>query len=172
VVRGLAYYTGVVFEAFALQGNLRAIAGGGRYDRLLSDLSDGAADLPAVGFGVGDAVLLELLKECAGAKEQEESALKADTPVQVYLVIAAEDYRSKALGLAQQLRDEGWRVGYSLGEERVGKQFGTAETAGASHAVVIGSEWPRLKVKRLADRHEEELSKEALSTWLSKELMP
>jgi len=172
VVRGLAYYTGVVFEAFALQGNLRAIAGGGRYDRLLSDLSDGAADLPAVGFGVGDAVLLELLKECAGAKEQEEAALKADAPVQVYLVIAAEDHRSEALSLAQQLRGEGWRVGYCLGEERVGKQFGAAETAGASHAVVIGAEWPHLKVKRLADRHEEELSKEALFAWLSKELMP
>ena len=83
VVRGLAYYTGVVFEAFALQGNLRAIAGGGRYDRLLSDLSDGDVDLPAVGFGVGDAVLLELLKECAGANDQEASALKADAPVQI-----------------------------------------------------------------------------------------
>jgi hypothetical protein len=63
-------------------------------------------------------------------------------------------------------------VGYCLGEERVGKQFGAAETTGASHAVVIGAEWPRLKVKRLADRHEEEFSKEALSAWLSKELMP
>jgi histidyl-tRNA synthetase len=169
VVRGLAYYTGVVFEAFALQGNLRAIAGGGRYDRLLSDLSDGAADLPAVGFGVGDAVLLELLKECAGAKEQEEASLKADAPVQVYLVIAAEDHRSKALGLAQQLRGEGWRVGYCLGEERVGKQFGVAETAGASHAVVIGAEWPRLKVKRLADRVEEEVEVGVLASWLKEQ---
>ena len=84
VVRGLAYYTGVVFEAFALQGNLRAIAGGGRYDRLLSDLSDGSADLPAVGFGVGDAVLLELLNETPAAKALEEEALKADAPLQIY----------------------------------------------------------------------------------------
>ena len=169
VVRGLAYYTGVVFEAFALQGNLRAIAGGGRYDRLLSDLSDGDVDLPAVGFGVGDAVLLELLKECAGAKDQEASALKADAPVQIYLVIASEDHRAKALGLAQQLRGEGWRVSYHLGEERVGKQFGAAETAGASLAVVIGAEWPRLKVKRLSDRHEEEMGEDVLAAWLQEQ---
>jgi len=166
VVRGLAYYTGVVFEAFALEGNLRAIAGGGRYDRLLSDLSDGAADLPAVGFGIGDAVLLELLKECDAAAAREEAFLKADAPVQIYLVVASEDHRAKALGLAQQLRSAGWRVSYSLGEERVGKQFGAAESCGASLAVVIGSEWPVLKVKRLADRHEEEVSQESLLAWM------
>jgi histidyl-tRNA synthetase len=166
VVRGLAYYTGVVFEAFALQGNLRAIAGGGRYDRLLADLSDGASDLPAVGFGVGDAVLLELLNETPAAKALEDEALKADAPVQVYLVIAAEERRREALALAQQLREAGWRVSFPFGPEKVGKQFGTAESSGASHAVVIGTEWPRVKVKRLADRHEESVSKEALAEWL------
>jgi len=167
VVRGLAYYTGVVFEAFALQGNLRAIAGGGRYDRLLADLSDGSADLPAVGFGVGDAVLLELLKETPAAKAQEEASLKADAPVQLYLVIADEAHRAEALALAQQLREAGWRVGFPLGHEKVGKQFGSAETAGASHAIVIGAEWPTLKVKRLADRHEESVPANSLLTWLA-----
>jgi histidyl-tRNA synthetase len=167
VVRGLAYYTGVVFEAFALHGNLRAIAGGGRYDRLLSDLSEGAADLPAVGFGVGDAVLLELLNETPAAKALEDAALKADAPVQVYVVIAAEERRREALALAQQLREAGWRVGFPLGAEKVGKQFGAAEAAGASHAVVIGAEWPVVKVKRLADRHEEEVAKDALLPWLA-----
>jgi histidyl-tRNA synthetase len=169
VVRGLAYYTGVVFEAFALHGNLRAIAGGGRYDRLLSDLSDGSADLPAVGFGVGDAVLLELLNETPAAKAMEEAALKADAPVQVYVVIAAEERRPEALALAQQLREAGWRVGFPLGVEKVGKQFGAAEGAGASHAVVIGSEWPVVKVKRLADRHEEEVAKDALPAWMQEQ---
>jgi histidyl-tRNA synthetase len=167
VVRGLAYYTGVVFEAFALHGNLRAIAGGGRYDRLLADLSDGSADLPAVGFGVGDAVLLELLNETPTAKAMEDAALKADAPVQVYIVIAAEERRPEALALAQQLREAGWRVGFPLGVEKVGKQFGAAEGAGASHAVVIGSEWPVVKVKRLADRHEKEVAKDALLPWLA-----
>ena len=170
VVRGLAYYTGVVFEAFALQGNLRAIAGGGRYDRLLSDLSDGSADLPAVGFGVGDAVLLELLNETPAAKALEEEALKADAPLQIYVVIAAEERRAEALAIAQQLREEGWRVGFPLGQEKVGKQFGSAETAGASLAIVIGSEWPTIKVKRLSDRVEEEVSRETLTAWIAKEL--
>lgn len=170
VVRGLAYYTGVVFEAFALRGNLRAIAGGGRYDRLLSDLSDGSADLPAVGFGVGDAVLLELLSETPVAKAREEASLSADAPVQLYLVIADEAHRAEALALAQQLREEGWRVCFPLGQEKVGKQFGFAETAGASHAVVIGAEWPTLKVKRLADRHEEPVPQEALASWLQGQL--
>lgn len=167
VVRGLAYYTGVVFEAFALKGNLRAIAGGGRYDRLLSDLSDGHADLPAVGFGMGDAVLLELLGECPGAKAREEAALKADAAVQLYLVIAAEEHRPEALALAQKLREAGWRVAYPLGAEKVGKQFGAAEASGASHAIVVGSEWPMLKVKRLADRHEESVPHDGLAAWLS-----
>jgi histidyl-tRNA synthetase len=167
VVRGLAYYTGVVFEAFALHGGLRAIAGGGRYDRLLADLSDGSADLPAVGFGVGDAVLLELLNECPGAKAQEEAFIKADAPIQIYLVIADESHRSSALALAQQLRTGGWRVGFPLGAEKVGKQFGTAESFGATHAVVIGTEWPVLKVKRLADRHEESVAVESLVSWLA-----
>ena len=170
VVRGLAYYTGVVFEAFALQGNLRAIAGGGRYDRLRADLSNGSADLPAVGFGVGDAVLLELLKETPAAKAQEEASLKADAPVQLYLVIADEAHRAEALALAQQLREAGWRVGFPLAHEKVGKQFGTAETVGASHAIVIGAEWPTLKVKRLADRHEEPVPANSLLAWLAKGL--
>jgi len=170
VVRGLAYYTGSVFEAFALQGTLRAIAGGGRYDRLLADLSDGSADLPAVGFGVGDAVLLELINEITAAKEQETTALKADAPVQVSLVIAAEERRSEALALAQKLREEGWRVSFPLGEERVGKQFGAAEATGATYAVILGAEWPKVKIKRLADRHEEEVAEAELPAWLKENL--
>src|ERR1041385_6577135 len=62
VIRGLAYYTGVVFEAFDRQGELRAIAGGGRYDNLVELISGGKVKMPALGFGMGDVVLLELLK--------------------------------------------------------------------------------------------------------------
>src|SRR6185436_7684474 len=61
IVRGLAYYTGIVFELFDAQRSLRAICGGGRYDGLLKAL--GGVDLPAVGFGMGDVVLGELLKD-------------------------------------------------------------------------------------------------------------
>ena len=86
--------------------------------------------------------------------------------MQVFLVVASEERRADALAIAQELREAGWRVGFPLGEERVGKQFGLAEASGASHAVVIGSEWPVLKVKRLADRHEEEVEKAELAPWL------
>ena len=85
-------------------------------------------------------------------------------------MIAAEERRAEALAIAQQLREEGWRVGVPLGQEKVGKQFGSAETAGASHAIVIGSEWPTIKVKRLSDRVEEEVSRETLPAWIAKEL--
>ncbi|MEI6357870.1 MAG: ATP phosphoribosyltransferase regulatory subunit, partial [Verrucomicrobiota bacterium] len=62
VIRGLAYYTGIVFEAFDRKGEFRAIAGGGRYDQLVKQVSEGKADLPALGFGMGGVVLAELLK--------------------------------------------------------------------------------------------------------------
>ena len=167
----MAYYTGVVFEAFALQGNLRAIAGGGRYDQLLSDLSDGSVNLPAVGFGIGDAVLLELLNECQVARELEEASLKADSPVQLYLVIANEGQRGNALILAQQLRELGWRLAFSLGADRVGRQIAAAEAAGASLALVIGDEWPMLRVKRLSDRTEVEIELSELQPWLCSQNM-
>ena len=61
IVRGLAYYTGIVFELFDAKGELRAICGGGRYDKLLQSL--GGVDLPALGFGMGDVVLAELLRD-------------------------------------------------------------------------------------------------------------
>ena len=62
IVRGLAYYTGVVFEVFDRGGKLRAIAGGGRYDKLIEQLSDGAVSMPALGFAMGDVVLGELIE--------------------------------------------------------------------------------------------------------------
>ena len=106
IVRGLAYYTGIVFEVFDRAGNLRAIAGGGRYDNLIPQLSDGAVSLPAVGFAMGDVVLGELIKETPEsfarlAEHQKESALD------IYLVVAKEERRPDALRHLQQLRDAG-----------------------------------------------------------------
>lgn len=166
IVRGLAYYTGVVFEAFALKGNLRAVAGGGRYDRLIHDLSNGAVSLPAVGFGMGDAVMLEFLKEVPRAAEREKAFHAATAACQIYLVIADEAQRSCAIGLAQQLRDAGLRVAFSLIPERVGKQFSAAENSRATFAVMIGAEWPQLKVKRLSTREELAVPQEGLLEWL------
>src|SRR5205085_1999551 len=91
IVRGLAYYTGIVFEVFDRAGKLRAIAGGGRYDKLVGQLSDGAATLPALGFAMGDVVLGELIRETVSARQQMESAIGAERAVQVYVVVAKEE---------------------------------------------------------------------------------
>lgn len=170
IVRGLAYYTGVVFEAFALQGGLRAIAGGGRYDRLIEHLSDGAVNLSAVGFGMGDAVLLEFLKIVPQAAEQEKSWKAAHRACDLYLIIAEEKYRPQAINLAQQLRDRGISVVFSLANERVGKQFGAAENAGAPLALLVGAEWPQVKIKNLTTREEIVLSSEEFLRDIQKKL--
>ena len=75
IVRGLAYYTGVVFEVFDRSKNERALAGGGRYDKLLSLMSDGKVDLPALGFGMGDVVLANLIDDTPAAKAQMDAWL-------------------------------------------------------------------------------------------------
>src|SRR5204863_6312722 len=114
IVRGLAYYTGIVFEAFDRGGKLRALAGGGRYDNLISQLSDGALSLPAIGFAMGDVVLAELINEISAAKTQMEAAVAAQRELDIYVVIAKEERRPDALAQIQSLRDRGFRVDYPL----------------------------------------------------------
>ena len=162
IVRGLAYYTGVVFEVFDLAKNERALAGGGRYDRLLSLMSDGKVDLPALGFGMGDVVLLNLIDEIPAAKAKLDAWCSAQHACDLYVVIAKEELRPQALALVQELRDAGKRTDFALAPAKVGKQFQAAENLGARLAVVIGEEWPRVKVKTLATREERELSREEL----------
>ncbi len=163
IVRGLAYYTGLVFEVFDRQRGLRAVAGGGRYDNLLGLLSDGKVQLPAVGMGMGDVVLGIFLDSVPAAKARLAAALAADPATQIYLVLAAPERRPEALNLAQRLREAGWRVDYSLGGGKVGKQFQQAEQSGATWAVVIGTEWPTVRLKTLATRSEEEIPHDALA---------
>ncbi len=129
VVRGLAYYTGFVFEAFQTVGTARALAGGGRYDDLLKKL--GGVDLPAVGFAIGDVTLTDLLQELKrpiGAVEKPD----------VYLVIGGEKERAVALELVGQLRAAGLAVDYPLRDEKFGKQFKAADQCGAKLAVILG----------------------------------
>ena len=129
IVRGLAYYTGIVFELFDRKGELRAICGGGRYDRLL-ELVGGEA-LPAVGFGFGDVVLTELLRE--------RSLLPSTArTVDYFLVTVGEELRPRALALAHALRQGGRSVVYSLKPQPVGKQFKSAGTEGAREVIVLG----------------------------------
>jgi histidyl-tRNA synthetase len=162
IVRGLAYYTGIVFEVFDRGGKLRAIAGGGRYDNLIAQLSDGAVKLPALGFAMGDVVLGELIDQTPAALDQMRSAIAAKNKIDIYVVIAKEERRTDALAHVQQLRDRGYRVDYPFGAEKVGRQFQAAEDAGASLAILYGDEWPQVKVKNLATREESLTPGEAL----------
>jgi histidyl-tRNA synthetase len=131
IVRGLAYYTGIVWEIHDRKGVLRAIAGGGRYDNLLQQVS--GVDLPALGFGLGDVTMTELLKECGKLP-------KIDWGLDAYVVIADETLRGAALGLIRNLRHAGVAVDYALTNAKVGKQFQAASAAGAVRAVVVGPE--------------------------------
>lgn len=129
IVRGLAYYTGTVFELFDAGRTLRALAGGGRYDGLLKQL--GGVDMPAVGFAIGDVVLGELLKDRGLAPAPQPT-------VQVFVAGVTEEDLPFTLRLAHELRDAGVRVEYSLRPEALGKQLKLADNRQAVLAVVIG----------------------------------
>src|SRR6476660_1602617 len=155
IVRGLAYYNGMVFEIFDRTKKERALAGGGRYDGLLDLMSDGKVDLPALGFGMGDVVLGNLIEDTPRAAEKMKVWLAKNRSADVFVVVATEQLRSEALALVQQLRDAGLRVDFSLAAAKVGKQFQAAEQTGAQFAVLFGEEWPMVSVKTLATRAEQ-----------------
>src|SRR5207248_810145 len=108
IVRGLAYYTGIVFEVFDRAGKFRAVAGGGRYDNLIGQLSDSTVSLPALGFAMGDVVLGELIQEIPRASQIMEKAVAKERKIDIYIVIAKEERRADALKQIQQLRDRGY----------------------------------------------------------------
>lgn len=155
IVRGLAYYTGVVFEIFDTSKNMRAIAGGGRYDTLIDTMSDGSVDLPCTGFAMGDVVIKNLILETPHAKAQMQQWLATNASTDLYLVITDEALRPHALRTLASLRAAGHKVDFPLGKAKFDKQFKKASALGASHAVIIGSEFPTLKLKNLAERTEE-----------------
>ena len=166
IVRGLAYYTGIVFEVFDRGGKFRAIAGGGRYDNLIAQMSDGTVSMPAVGFAMGDVVLGELINETAHVRQKLENAIANDRNIDIYVVIAKEERRDDALGQIQQLRDHGYRVDYPLTGEKVGRQFQTAEQLGARIAVLFGDEWPQIKIKTMATGRQELVPHDRLLAYL------
>ena len=129
IVRGLAYYTGVVFELFDRKGELRAICGGGRYDRLLELV--GGEPLPATGFGMGDVVLGELLADrgLVPAFQRE---------LDYFVVVVSAQERPEALRIAQALRESGKSVAYSLRDQSLLKQMKVAGREGASVVLIIG----------------------------------
>jgi histidyl-tRNA synthetase len=166
IVRGLAYYTGLVFEVFDRGGKERALAGGGRYDALLEVMSDGKVRMPALGFGMGDVVLGNMLEEVPAAKARRDAWIAARRAAEVYVIVAEEARRPEALGLVQSLREAGLRTDFALSAAKVGKQFQAAEALGAQYAVVVGAEWPQVKVKELATREERALPAEGLAAVL------
>lgn len=160
VVRGLAYYTGFVFEAFDRKGDLRALAGGGRYNDLVKKL--GGPDLPAVGFAIGD-VTTGLLLEQRGLTSQFITA------PDVYAVIGGAKERPAAFGDIQALRAAGWRVDYPFKELAFGKQFKAAAECGAKLALIYGGDELAkgvVKVRDMTDRSEREVPREQVLPWV------
>ena len=158
VVRGLAYYTGFVFEAFDRKGDLRALAGGGRYDDLVQKL--GGPALPAVGFAIGDMTFALLL--------QQRGLLPnlAQAP-DVFCVIAGEAERLAAFGDIHTLRAGGYRVDYPMREMAFGKQFKAASESGAKLALIYGGDELAkgvVKIRDLGQRSEIEVPRTEVAT--------
>jgi len=131
IVRGLAYYTGIVFELFDRRGELRAICGGGRYDRLLELV--GGEPLPAVGFGMGDVVLGELLHDRGLVPAYSRD-------LDYFIVPVTPALKNESLRIAQALRERGHSVAYALKEQAVAKQMKAATREGARTVLVVGPE--------------------------------
>ena len=152
VVRGLAYYTGSVFEAHDREGKFRAICGGGRYDNLLSTL--GGKDLPATGFGFGDMVIMELLAEKGLIPELISGVDDIVIPLN-------QDLRDIAVRVAASLRLSDRTVDLVLEDKKIKWAFKHAERVGAKRLVLLApDEWSRkmIKVKDLETGEEKELS--------------
>jgi len=142
IVRGLAYYTGIVFELFDRGKELRAICGGGRYDNLIREIA--GVDLPCVGFGMGDVVLSELLAE-------QRKRVEASGQLDAFLVAVGDEDVATVLQLAAGLRDRGIAVEYALRNQPIRKQLELAAARGASRAVIIGPDERKAKVAVVRD---------------------
>jgi histidyl-tRNA synthetase len=132
IIRGLDYYTGIVFEARDPAGNFRAIIGGGRYDSLVADV--GGEPVPATGFAMGD-VVIQLVLEAAGV----EIDLNPN-PAQVFMTTFDESTRLASMNLTRELRQAGLRVEWYPEPERLSKQFKYADKQGIPLAIILGPE--------------------------------
>lgn len=162
IIRGLAYYTGTVFEAFDRTGEFRAIAGGGRYDNLIKLISGGKVDLPAIGFGMGDVVLLELLRSRGRLPE-------FNAGIDVYVLIEDESLRAESLRLIQQVRESGRAVEFSAAAMKGDKQFKRARELEAAFTLRAEKSGGELvcKLKDLNTREERTLTVDELTIWLN-----
>eukprot|EP00308_Calcidiscus_leptoporus_P004298 CAMPEP_0119362786 /NCGR_PEP_ID=MMETSP1334-20130426/9732_1 /TAXON_ID=127549 /ORGANISM="Calcidiscus leptoporus, Strain RCC1130" /LENGTH=484 /DNA_ID=CAMNT_0007378039 /DNA_START=73 /DNA_END=1527 /DNA_ORIENTATION=+ len=164
VVRGLAYYTGVVFEGFDRSGELRAIFGGGRYDKLLSTF--GGEDVPAAGFGYGDAVIVELLKARGLLPTLPSSS------VEVVVFAMGAELQPQAIGVAAALRAAGRKVDLLLEQKKAKWVFKHADRLQAGHVVVVAAAEAAqglVRVKRLSDGQQEDVPIAELSDWFRRD---
>lgn len=160
VVRGLAYYTGVVFEAFDRRGELRAIAGGGRYDKLLETF--GGDPTPAVGFGFGDAVIVELLKDRGLLPSFDASGIDC------VIFAMNDDLYTSAISVANKLRGSGLSVDVILENKKAKWVFKHADRIGAQYCFIVGAEEianGEVSVKDLSEGKQESVKIDELSQW-------
>jgi len=162
VIRGLAYYTGVVFEAFDRKGEFRAIAGGGHYDNLVKLISQGRVDLPALGFGMGDVVLLELLRARALLP-------KFTAALDVFCLVEDENLRVEFLKVIHDLRAAGLAVDYSLTAAKPDRQFKRAQELNATYTLKLERDPAGMllaRIKNLEARQESVVLPAEVVTWL------
>jgi len=142
VIRGLSYYTGIVFEAFDTARKFRAIFGGGRYDSLLTMI--GGAPTPAVGMGFGDVVVVEVLRDLTG-----DSAAHVKQGVIVGFMFPEQ--REAAIRLAVRLRSEGTHVDLGLAPQKPKQFFSRAGSGSCQHAVFLGPDDIAKGIARMKD---------------------
>ncbi|MHC5185405.1 MAG: histidine--tRNA ligase [Planctomycetota bacterium] len=159
IVRGLAYYTGMVFEIHDKAGDLRAVCGGGRYDNLLSDF--GGPKVTATGMGMGDAVLEILLREKGLLRDDSLDIQKLD-----YFVACLDaDLLDKAVNITAQLREKGHASNFSYKTGALKKQMKVADSMNAAKCIILGAEFKdskQLVVKDMQTGEQELLDAESL----------
>ncbi|HTD82324.1 MAG TPA: ATP phosphoribosyltransferase regulatory subunit, partial [Gemmatimonadaceae bacterium] len=158
IVRGLAYYTGTVFELFDAKGEFRAICGGGRYDDLLSSI--GGVDLPALGFGMGDVVLTEILRS-------RNLLPTAEHGTDYWVAADDESMLPDVMTVAGRLRAKSRSVEYALKSQSLSRQLKTASTVGVKQVVLLRRDDyanGKVTIKNLADGLERDV---ALETFLN-----
>ncbi len=158
IVRGLAYYTGVVFEVHDKLGELRAVCGGGRYDNLLKDF--GGPSVSATGMGMGDCVL-EILLENKGLLDSAREPLGVD----YYIAALDKELVEASFEIAAKLRAKGLSAEFAYKPIKMKKLMKQASTLGAMHCVILGQEFiesKELVVKNMASKEQRNVSLDAL----------
>lgn len=162
VVRGLSYYTGVVFEVFDLKGEFRSILGGGRYNNLSGLMSD--QDIPAVGFGMGDVVIELLLKS-------EKLWNIPDNPESYYVCVASPEFIKEALLISSTMRSQGFVSSADISRRGLSGQLKSASISGYRYAVIIGRKEissGTVTLRDLQSGSQQEIPKDSLVDYVKK----